>query len=432
MNLIKIVIVQLAITMVALVASACDGSHVSGVPFLLDATSQRGEGNLPPHRISWKISGNSNANQIPATRASGADANLMNSDNRTLAANNNNDSIQASNIVFSMPANSWLEIPNSRLESVAPEPAEYPNIQAIMGINGITSWSGGVFDTQRNRLIIWGGGHADYFGNEIYAFDISLLKWERLTDPSEPNLCGQVNSDGTPNSRHTYSGIAYIEHADRMFGSGGALACDGGGCGANKTWTFDFKSKQWTDMNPAVTPITGCENVSVYDPETRKVWYFDGPAGLWSYEYDTNTWVQYNDSDFVSYRTAVIDTKRGLLIAVGHGEVLAYNIRGGDYTQKVWETTGGEAFIAEENPGLAYDPVSDRIVGWSGGPVYALDPETKVWSEYNAPGAPHTDNMRDLNGIYGLWRYAPSVNAFVVMIGASENIYFYKFSGASH
>ena len=331
-----------------------------------------------------------------------------------------------SHIVAEMPANSWLEIPNSRLDSVAADPAQFRNVQAIMGINGITSYSGGVYDTQRNRLVIWGGGHADYFGNELYAFHTNTLTWERLTDPSEPNLCEQVNHDGTPNARHTYHGIAYIEHADRMFASGGALACNRGGCGANKTWTFDFDSKQWTDMKPAVTPITGCENISAYDPETRKVWYFDGPAGLWSYDYDTNTWVQINDSDFVAHRTAVMDTKRGRLIIVGKGEVLAYNLREGDYTQHVWTTTGGSDFIAEENPGLAYDPVADRIVGWSGGPVYALNPETKEWTKHEASGAPQAEDMRDLNGIYGLWRYVPNLNAFVVMTGASENVYVYK------
>lgn len=341
------------------------------------------------------------------------------------SASASSESALQPHIVSSMPANSWLEIPNSQLDSVAADPEVFLELQAYGGIYGITAWSGAVFDTRRNRLVVWGGGHGDYAGNEIYAFDTDTLTWDRLTDPSDPNLNlgGQVNGDGTPNSRHTYNGLAYIEHADRLFGTGGSLAGPGG-CGADKTWIFDFNSEQWTDMNPATRPHTDCENVSTYDPETQKVWFFDGPAGLWSYTFNTNTWVRHN-GDLILARTAVVDTKRGLLVVVGQGEVVAYNIRGGDYTQMVWDTNGGESLINKGSPGLAYDSVTDRIVGWHGGSVYSLNPETKVWTEHSAPGGPNTNFLDD---VYGMWRYVPNLNAFVVMTGAQNNVYFYKLS----
>jgi hypothetical protein len=336
----------------------------------------------------------------------------------------NSEGLIQPHMVLSMPANSWLEIPSSRLDSVGADSELYPEVQGFGGIGGITAYSGAVFDSKRNRLVIWGGGHGDYRGNEIYVFDTDTLTWERLTDPSDPNLGEQVNNDGTPNSRHTYNGMAYIEHADRLFASGGSLAGPGS-CGADKTWIFDFNSKQWTDMNPANTPNTDCENVCAYDPETQRVWWFDTP-GLWSYSYDSNTWVQHNQ-DFFSSRTAVMDTKRGLLVMVGQGEVIAYNIRGGDYRHQEWDTSGGNSFVNKWAPGLAYDPVSDRIVGWSGGSVYALNPDTKVWTEHSASGAPSYSSGSD-SGLYGLWRYVPHLNAFIVMTDADENIHFYKLS----
>ena len=324
-------------------------------------------------------------------------------------------------VVSTMPANSWLEIPNSRLDSVGANPNKYPDLQGYMGVHGITAYSGGVYDSKRDRLVIWGGGHADYRGNEIYVFDVGTLQWERLTEPSEASLCQQVNSDGTPNSRHTYNGIAYIEHADQFFGSGGALACNPGGCGADKTWTFDFDSKQWKDMKPKLKPRTDCENVSAYDPESKKVWWFDVP-GLWSYNYDNNKWRQHNE-DYISRRTAAVDTKRGLLLVVGQEQVVAYNIRDGDYTQRVWNTVGAESLIKKWSPGLAYDPVADRMVGWAGGSVFSLDMDTKIWTEHKASGGPNVDSLND---VYGLWRYIPSLNAFIVMSGAQKNVYFYK------
>ena len=258
------------------------------------------------------------------------------------SASVNSESAIQPHIVLTMPSNSWLEIPNSRLASVGANPQLYPELQGFSGIGGITAYSGAVFDSKRNRFVVWGGGHGDYRGNEIYVFDTETLAWERLNEPSDPNLGAQVNNDGTPNSRHTYNGVAYIEHADRFFASGGSLAGPGS-CGADKTWIFDFNSEQWADMNPANTPRTDCENVCAYDPETQKVWWFDVP-GLWSYSYNTNTWVQHNQDSMTS-RTAVVDTKRGLLVVVGRGDVVAYNIRGGNYTQQVWNTSGGNSFI---------------------------------------------------------------------------------------
>jgi hypothetical protein len=338
-----------------------------------------------------------------------------------------------SHIVAQMPADTWMEVPNTRLVDVAADPNQFPFlVRSSSNISNIFDYSGAVFDTKRNQLVIWGGGHNSYDGNEVYAFDVMSLTWKRLTDPSEPNTCQQVSVDGTPTSRHTYNGMAYIEHADRFFATGGALACYSGGCGANITWIFDFTTAQWSNRNPlGMLPTTTCENIAAYDPETRKVWWFDGDFsnanGLWSYDYDQNQWTKHN-SDLITRRTATIDTKRGLLIVVGKGNVLSYGIREKNYLKQVWNTTGGEYFIGSQKPGLAYDPTTDRIVGWAGGSVYALNPDTKIWTQHSAEGAPSTEAIV---GVYGLWRYVPSLNAFVVVTSPLGNVHFYKFSAGA-
>src|SRR5262249_44143633 len=62
----------------------------------------------------------------------------------------------------------WTQLPNTPLQSVCP-----PNDSSYRFNNNcyqvIKAWSGGMADTARNRLIVWGGGHNDYYGNEIYA-----------------------------------------------------------------------------------------------------------------------------------------------------------------------------------------------------------------------------------------------------------------------
>ena len=82
--------------------------------------------------------------------------------------------------LVNMPANSWLSVPNTRMDAVAPSASQYPNIQGVEGVSAVMDdWCGAAFDTRRNRLIVWGGGHNGYYGNELYAFDVDLLKWFR-------------------------------------------------------------------------------------------------------------------------------------------------------------------------------------------------------------------------------------------------------------
>lgn len=102
-----------------------------------------------------------------------------------------------------MPAGSWKAIPNGTFSSAAyvndttctyyiKTPCDYnatlaSNINGASGPLGIfVAWSGGVLDTVGERLIVLGGGHSDYFGNEVYAFDFASLKWQRLNTPADP------------------------------------------------------------------------------------------------------------------------------------------------------------------------------------------------------------------------------------------------------
>src|SRR4029079_157760 len=147
-----------------------------------------------------------------------------------------------------MAPDTWMTVPDSRMRAVTPTNGQFAGTWGVGGPGMVlAAWGGGAVDTQRSRLILGGGGHADYYGNELYAFDILTLTWSRLTDPFvNPVMDQEVNADGTPNSRHTYSGLAYLEHADRFFGQAGSLA----GIGfakCDRSWTFDFVAKKWTD-----------------------------------------------------------------------------------------------------------------------------------------------------------------------------------------
>jgi hypothetical protein len=333
---------------------------------------------------------------------------------------------RALTLVRNMPPNSWVSAPLTKMRKVVPDPAKHPKIQGEEGPASIVNANGsGVLDTVRNRLILWGGGIRDYYGNEIYAFRIDELAWERVTEPTlDPKVEAQVNADGTPCSRSPYNGLAYIEHADRFFALGGEAMIGP----LDLTWTFDFAAKAWKDMKPGGTrPPTWHSNAAAYDPHTRRVWWAEHSGmgnglGLYSYDIDANTWSKHNE-DGLYHRTAAVDTRRRLLVFVGEGEVSAYDLGRRDFSKQVWKTQGGDAFLSSSGAvGLDYDSVSDRIVGWNGGAVYALDPETKVWTAHAAPRAPAPSPT----GIFGRWRYVPSLDAFIAVTSIDEDVRFYK------
>ena len=321
--------------------------------------------------------------------------------------------------LIELPENSWYSVPNTKMESVFPNPD--PG-----GVGGpamvIEAWSGGAYDPVANRVLLWGGGHSDYYGNEVYAFNIDDLSWQRLTDPSKPRLNSESNSDGTPTSRHTYNGLDFISHANRLFGRGGSRAGDG--WEVRWTWTFDPSVQSWQSMDAAGNaPGGGLGNAAAYDPMSKRIYFGcnDPNSGLYSYDFDKNSWTKHN-SDYFYYRTMAVDPKRGLLVVVGEGETLVYDVKNNNYTKQTWNTNGSSEIAGASNPGLTYDSKDDKIVAWNGAAVYFLNTETRSWTKKNPSGSPG----RTSTGIFGRWRYIPTENVFVAISSAEKNVHFYK------
>ena len=95
---------------------------------------------------------------------------------------------QSASILNDLPANRWYEVPNTKMRDLCP--TSPPDI-----FQGgcdcacvIDDWSGGTYDPNHDKFLVWGGGHNDYYGNELYAFDLKTLSWELLTQPSPPLL----------------------------------------------------------------------------------------------------------------------------------------------------------------------------------------------------------------------------------------------------
>lgn len=329
----------------------------------------------------------------------------------------------------------WYRVPNSKLTSVAS-----PNVPgSFSGIMG--AWSGGAFDTTRNRLIIWGGGHGDYAGNEIYAFDVASLTWVRLTDPST-NVGGDANSgyypDGKPRSFHTYEYIEYVPSIDRFCSFGNSAGYPGVNSTSNID-CFNFSTLQWEPRRgnlPAGawgTPGTA----AAYDSATGHAFVLGMQSSSIVAEFNpsTNTSTIRSNPSYVGYYvTAEVDPVRRKLVAIGSGQQFMWDISGtGKVNATGLATSGDTSVVGAPAPGLAYDPVSDRLVAWSGGAdVYTLNLDTRVWTRH-PPAAGNTviPTAAAGTGTYGRFRYVPAYNAFIVVNSVSDDVYLYRLTAGA-
>lgn len=102
----------------------------------------------------------------------------------------------------------------------------------------IAAWSSFAWDSMRGDLIIFGGGHANYSGNEVYTWDGATGAWGRGSLPSrmETLLDASTGLPGAtlavdraaPQSAHTYDNNLYLPINDRFLTFGGAAFNTGG------------------------------------------------------------------------------------------------------------------------------------------------------------------------------------------------------------
>jgi hypothetical protein len=135
----------------------------------------------------------------------------------------------------------------------------------------VADWAGGAFDTARNRLIIMGGKHGGYAGNEVYALDLDTLTMERLNEPStvirDGCTSGGTYADGKPVARHTYNHLEYLPNQDAIFLRGDSQwQC---GYFIGDTWLFNLSTLTWTKKSRTNGPTVSFGRAAAYDPNNR-------------------------------------------------------------------------------------------------------------------------------------------------------------------
>lgn len=318
-----------------------------------------------------------------------------------------------SNPYAGLAAGAWQELSGTTIRSVVPASGWTGNPTGI-----VDAWSGGCVDTLRHRLLVWGGGHDDYSGNEVYAINFGAT-------PGVARVWGPNGQ--TPPSMHTYSGLAYMAHVDRMFEQGGATYPNG--FIDNTTWEFicdtGFVSR---GTSPLANSILF--TAAAYDPVTQRV-YINDRNNNWTYVQSTGTYTNRGGTPNAGglYFNACIDSNRRRFVFFEQGTLTYMHLdtfATGSISSSSTPTEGGE----NTNPGFGYDPVGDRFVMWSGGNnVYAMPAAGGAWANIRTSGGPGA--AQSVKGTFGRWGYDPTYKVFVLCNSIDSNLYVFKLADGS-
>lgn len=347
--------------------------------------------------------------------------------------------------LIDMPADTWMRVEQGYGDVCTT--TETDEWHAVSGCGGLLAFSGGLWDPDHRLMLLWGGGHADYAGNEVYAFSTRTFTWERLTEPSPGPYDRDPLDDGQPVSRHTYDGLTWLPDTHVMWAWTGSRSLDGSS--TNVVWEFDPIARTWTDVTEDGTPGGAYETSATYDPYTQRIYLKSGERFL-AYTPRTRTWQTPHDFGFPplwpryagGQQRGVLAAERRLIFWMGGGLYMVYDIENDRFVTDEWITTGGATFtnaeavsghpeqmittgggeiIEQADPGLDYDVRADQIVGWTGEELWALDLTTKTWTARSTTGAPPPGALRP----YGRFRYIDALNVFI-LVDSLDDVWFYK------
>ena len=435
---------------ITVVATASASDAITGVQFLLDGANLGSQVTASPYSISWNTSQTSNGSHVLSAQASDQAGKTATSSNVTVTVSQPTSSgtgwQQLLGTELKGPDN-LSPCPVDGFNGYAPIPPGYlANCQTV-----ISAWSSAAADPSRDRLIIWGGGHNDYGGNEIYSLELSAKPPTliRLNPPSPPNTqggaCVETLSDGRPNSRHTYDGLVYLPKQDALWSFGGAL----NNCGFPGTGTWELSlssvlascapncSAKWTKESPIYTPGASVGNTTDYDPNTGLVWMANQNE-LASYDPTTNNFTHRAGTSLSYFSTGVVDPVHEYFVYVGGagnlgaGQGITYwsLASGSSFTQNQPTPTNCGAALQQNYPGAQWDPIDKVIVIYPNGGniLYLLNPTNwtcTTETHGSTQGVDYPQNSVQTETGYGLtfkhFAYFPNLDLYALCNDAAHN-----------
>jgi N-acetylneuraminic acid mutarotase len=250
------------------------------------------------------------------------------------------------------------------------------------------------YDMESDRIILFGGAFGpNQLTSDTWAFDPTTYTWMQMNPAESPPPGGYT--------------MAYDSQSDRMILFVGKYFYGNNSPPyepAGETWSYDFNTDTWTNMEPQETPFNLDVPRMVYDTESDRVVLFGGmdvesqlewwvPGGgrsfpltwdndTWSYDLETNIWTrlepQGDQPPGQWFHTMVYDSDsdrvfafegfgqqsgevRGLMGSLGD-VIWAYDLNANTWEKLSPATTPP----ARAQSAMAYDPVSEQTILFGG------------------------------------------------------------------
>ena len=194
----------------------------------------------------------------------------------------------------------------------------------------------------------------------------------------------------------------------------------------NETWSFDYESKTWKNLQPANSPPWRSSHAMVYDPVRRKVLMFGGSDfkrafnDLWEYDFGENKWTAVAAADPPEPRLM-----HGMAYILNQDVVIVFGGRranGGASFADTWEfnfkTMIWKKLNTQNKPpvsdhvNLAYDTSEKKLFLFSNPETWAYDLESRNWENLNPKNSPDSGHS---NLVYD------PVRKKLVLFGDSKN-----------
>jgi hypothetical protein len=337
----------------------------------------------------------------------------------------------------SMTPGTWTTISKNTLSQLDPsdDPATNPNYPGTPPWNGSTgqpsiiqSWNGGAFATRlgaKGSLILFGGGHLNYYGSEVYAFDLSTQMWTRVTNPYKGNLSWPYSTgmypDGSPSPPHTYDLIGY-HPSSNSFVTFTAAEDNDPTTRAEVVHMLDLSTKTWRHSARNTIQVRD-GGWSAYD-STRDVFWFQGGGSASTstgfVKFDPNvdngngTYGKYTNYAPQLARTdsvAAYDPIHDLIVVVVFRDlssIYAIDLKNPE-SAPVTLKEAGTGPARQSSGGWEWSPSRSAFIFWrNGGDVYEFTPGTDgkngTWSWSKLTSSQNSvvpQSMAVDNGVYG-------------------------------
>ena len=283
--------------------------------------------------------------------------------------------------------------------------------QGHFGFPAVTeAWNGAVFASrfgESGSMIIFGGGHDDYFGSDVHAFDLATRQWSRISDGY---ISGNANEYGEgsvypnaiyPNSSplppHTYGYVQYdpVGNDYLMFKGQTEL-------GRNVKSTpiahmFNLNSLTWRRGPKHPTALLDSGGWTTWDAKRRIMWGHsgengkgfigfapdgdnrDGTFGSWTVLYPKK--IQAAD-----HNAMAVDPVRDIIVVVAAATNALYGINPAEPEREIMRLASiCDQPMISEYAALEYAPNLDRLIYYSAkdGPrIFSIAaPPGSTWPE---------------------------------------------------